>query len=509
MGFKGGFAAFTDSFMKTMDAENERKRLEVERADQKSRQAENDQWTRDERALQVKNRTEAEDVKKKLIEASAPVVEDVAQHGPVTPGMELAPIKVSRPKMLDEKLDSIARVYEVQGNLPEALKYQALSDSEKMRRSAKGFMDLQASAKDATPDQVINSAISIFNNDPSLGHIENHTKNTDGTYTMDIFNKKTGQRVTQTFKPEDILSGLRMHYDQAGALKSQADDLERSRKITSHREGSTLTDGNGRIVGTTPFRPLAPGKGSAGSNGKAPYSELGEAWDSMIKSTDTKFSSPDAAIAARDMAQRIHTNNNGKVPPELAIKTAVAVAANPALEVPEVDLETGMIHMVVKDPRHVDVITRPNYATAASLKDVKPETAKALIASMEQKLPPEEFQIIRDVAFDRSGKAARRYLDARVPEMVAQLKSNPAYKTVPDQKVNEIARNYVEQTLAPILLRKADLISRYDNQRGKEGSNPLTYTNGVRNAMPKRHEKQLNFDGGIYQLAPSEMSISP
>ena len=104
MGFKGGFAAFTDGFMRSMQAGEDRNRAIQDRADAKERQQKEDAYRDEQRAYEKQNREEALALKTKLKGASAPVETITPQQGPVMPGETLPDLKTSRPKMVDEEL---------------------------------------------------------------------------------------------------------------------------------------------------------------------------------------------------------------------------------------------------------------------------------------------------------------------------------------------------------------------------------------------------------------------
>lgn len=525
MGFKGGFAAFTEGYQRAQ----ERERLIARQEKQDAWETENQERKREEWGRTAKQQAKDDALNAALEKAGGPVEEEVPQAGPVMPDVQgvaapLAPIKVQRPARPEERYERAAEAYGQYGDVANYAKLKGASEAELMQRSAQAFGQLYNGAGGSSSNKdLIGKAVSIFNSDPGLGQIENVRYGADGSVSFEAVNKRTGQRMPKSFQdPRQLLDDLHGYYSPKSfeAMRAQQ-SKDANETVVLGAGGRLVKKATGSLVADNPKdgyvsrdadgnETWVSTKTGGAKAGKAPVNAIDVAFEDMTKGAETKFLSNDDYIAARELAKRIHNDNGGKVPVDTAIKTALAVRANPELEVPEVDVNTGMIHMVVKDARNNDVITRPAYAEGKNIKDIKPETVKALVAGMEKKLGAAEFEAIRDVAFDRSGKSARRYLDSQLPKQLAELRAMPAYKNTPEGTLRQIANNYLTQVLEPALMRKAELISMYDTQRSLEGGKRLRYDDKGR-VMPEKPAAKTNrFQGGLSPFGatvPGAMAI--
>jgi len=148
MGFKGGFSAFTDGFLRSMQAGDDRKRLEQERADAKERQLKEDSYRDEQRAREKKNLEEADALRAGLKASAQPVPVQSVQSVKVEPGQD--PQKIAEAMSFGE--------YSVPGS-PLKQSYQ-VADQE--------YAGREEAAKAARTEQLRNIATFKANNgDPS------------------------------------------------------------------------------------------------------------------------------------------------------------------------------------------------------------------------------------------------------------------------------------------------------------------------------------------------------
>ncbi len=514
--FIGGMAAAGLGFYKGMDDAAARKDLAAER---ENKQVEREylktqrefQAGQQKRKLAEQGRQDRLDEELRGVqptyEASTPAAPERAglTDDDGAPSAAALPVTTTKQRTTDEMARARAAAYDRAGQFKEAREYEAFADKVGWERSARGFDALYASAPGKTTQQIVEEAASIFNNDPFAGSVENIKYGPNGSVTYDAVNKTSGARLSRSFaNSQQLLEGLRSFYSpetfkalQSSRLKLAEEVAKENAKprvlgaggaLVSADGGKLVENNNGYVqVGTdedgNPINVKAGtgGGGRGAGSGKKSEDPVTEVFERIAKESEVKFPTPEARQVAKVMADRISVNNGGKVPPELAALTAIKLQTNPALEVPAVNPDTGMIQMVVKDARNGDIVTRPDYADWSKVRDLKPEQLKELVSGMQKELPGAEFEALRDAAFDKSGKAARRYLEAERAKLMGQLREDPRYKSQPDAVLAKAVDKHLASFTEPALQRKASLLSMYATSLGSDGYNMLKFDdNGVR-----------------------------
>lgn len=301
-----------------------------------------------------------------------------------------------------------------------------------------------------------------------------------------VFRVMNGDQVVVPDVGLAIRSRLMTPY-QAANLDMQRDSNQLTNAVKAQNAAAALSEKQSRDQMMLLLRNGGGGggNGSGSGAGKAPISPVDDVMERMSKQVESKFTSVTDQNKVAALAKTIFADNGGRVPPERAISSAMDLVSKPELEVPQVDMDTGMIHLVHKGGRDGDVITRRNYAEASQPKDLKPEQLKGLVAGMKASNPA-EFEALRDMAFDTTGNAARRYLETVVrPELVKLAESRSNLNT-PKLKA-DFVNNALEQVSAPALRRKAGLLSLYDTEQAKQDGARLTFDpQGNRLTPPSR-----------------------
>lgn len=258
LGFKGGFAAFMDGFTKAQDKEYQR-----------DRQKKEDDWVENQHKRTLDEQTRQDQLRQDLMDAGKDTIDESATTDPAKP--------VMRKRTQDELMFASADAYRKAGDIAKYHELATAGNKIAMERAANNFNRLYYNADGLAPEQLVNQAIGIFNQDPTVGHIENPQYREDGSVTFDTVNKRTGERISHTARDsKSLLEDMHAYYNPQGYAAKQARIAEQAAKVEKLGAGDQLVQ-NGRVIATNANEPAAvqaariraSGRDSGGAGGRA------------------------------------------------------------------------------------------------------------------------------------------------------------------------------------------------------------------------------------------------
>lgn len=354
---------------------------------------------------------------------------------------------------------------------------------------------------------------SVFNKDAFPGTIKDLVENPDKSVSFTAYNQETGTSRKMTFRNQaELIGSVRAHYSPEAAAELRAARAAAAAKTRKLAPGEIEFGADGRIVAqndndsaalsVAKYKLLNGGQdGSGGSGGSKGSGKAGkpvgefdagdEALETALKTSEHSLTTGDV-VAVRALMHRITTDNRtparagetagGGINPARAVEIAIALRTKPELEVPDVDLATGKISMVVRDAAGGDIFTRKDFADAGRPMGLTGAQLRTLATQMRGAINnPEELLALQDIAFEPSGKAARIRLDQQSKKLRADIAANPAFAKANPQDVEAFIKVQAEN-----LIRKAHLLKN-DPDFGKgEDRKPLRFdANGARIQLKK------------------------
>ncbi|MBU3577604.1 hypothetical protein [Polynucleobacter sp. UK-Kesae-W10] len=164
-----------------------------------------------------------------VIPTEAPV-----QDGSMGPN-QAAPapmIDATRDRRQDDVLRDYAKLYKSTGNIEKYMDFNEKADKIGWNRASQQYNQLVTNSAGMSAEQVAKAAAEIYHNDPFAGGIkEKPVVNSDGTITVNVFNKNTGATNQSTFKnKDDLLASLQPMYQPEAFAKLQAAKQEMALK---------------------------------------------------------------------------------------------------------------------------------------------------------------------------------------------------------------------------------------------------------------------------------------
>jgi hypothetical protein len=513
MGFKGGFAAFTDGFMRSQEATANRARLDA----QDKRVEESFAMQKKEAERVSRDRDEADRIDKLERDTRSTLMNPpvATQTTPPTSDPALQPQQSSEFKSDGPSLTSpsLSDVINKASRAPVGLSGYGLERAvaDTVAKDAGGFKrarEISARARTLRQEGATDALDHLENNDP-----ESALKSFDG---IGDHRMPEGARFVKNGTSEDPLTGaVKDNWQVVGSDgKVINGDVRKSmyafafgrpemlKMEASKHSGDAKAQHYKEQLEQQRWNSIANGRGGSGASGGSSakggkvageFDGVDSALDSAFKASDKTYSTQQVASIG-ETAQRIKKFGHSLSDAQSA-NLAMRIQDNPALEVPDIDIKTGKISMVVRSPVDGDLITRSGFASALKPMGLTGAQLGELAVAVKSNTPPQDFEALRDVAFDPSGQAARRYMTAQTNKIRDQVLADPRTKNIDPTTLAQFLHQAVANDVEPSMLRLATLIkNKPEFKLGVDGK-PLVFDESGMRVQPRKNMRDKRSTG--------------
>ena len=490
LGFLGGLGTAVAAGQQGYDRAQERDYMNQQREFQKTQQKRlmDEQRREDELRTGMQGVPTTESVQ--VTDTSAPLTEQPVaddQMGP-NPAAPQPTKSVTRQRNKDEVLADYAAMARKAGKMDLAMKFEDQADLASHQRAAATFQQWSSSIPDnASLFDVANQAKDIYNSDRLPGKVSGIAQNADGSVTVQMYNRATGQTIPRQFTSvEQLKQGMEGYFSpetynqyikskRDAALKAQEKLFEpytlkpgEKRQVYNPATGKVSTIGEGAIPagfelltdpnGNTILRKIDGGGRGAGTGagGKGPKEDIDSATSILKDSLGKSDGSPEGAqrySRAVSYLDGIYASNSN-ISPRTAAAIAADASADPSKITMQIDNRTGLVSKVYRNP---DFDGGKPYNLAPN---------SASVAEMEKSVGPKGMQTAVTGMIDTMLEAAPAEQRDATRKQLIQIATNPT-----DRKAYlEAAAGAGKDVDA--LTRQLDLISKYGTTATKAKAGP-------------------------------------